>query len=241
MIVIVDERELVLSGFSSQFRNIGFPGAGFNAEKFASWIEIASTEETDSIAACLVSSDVIDRFSVSDLKAQINAPVIALLDQASLETTLKLFAEGVDDVIRKPVNVREILARISAIDRRAETKEKKFQLDRLSVHFDGRDPEVDGKVFPLPRRERRILEYLASIGSRRANKSQIFNAIYGVFNEDVEEKVVESHISKLRKKLRLKLGYDPIDSRRYLGYRLMRQRPESAVGTDQAALIGLPA
>jgi DNA-binding response OmpR family regulator len=32
--------------------------------------------------------------------------------------------------------------------------------------------------------------------------------------------VVESHISKLRKKLRHLLGYDPIDSKRYLGYRL---------------------
>ena len=38
--------------------------------------------------------------------------------------------------------------------------------------------------------------------------------------EDVEENVVESHISKLRKKLRERLGYDPIDSKRFLGYRL---------------------
>ena len=39
-----------------------------------------------------------------------------------------------------------------------------------------------------------------------------------VFDEDVEENVVESHISKLRKKLRKKLGFDPIDSKRFLGY-----------------------
>jgi DNA-binding response OmpR family regulator len=32
--------------------------------------------------------------------------------------------------------------------------------------------------------------------------------------------VVESHISKLRKKLRRQLGHDPINSVRYLGYRL---------------------
>ena len=56
---------------------------------------------------------------------------------------------------------------------------------------------------------------------RRVTKTQIFNAIYGIFDEDVEENVVESHISKLRKKLRQRLGYDPIDSKRYLGYRLV--------------------
>ncbi|RUX06872.1 helix-turn-helix domain-containing protein, partial [Mesorhizobium sp. M8A.F.Ca.ET.059.01.1.1] len=52
-------------------------------------------------------------------------------------------------------------------------------------------------------------------------KTQVFNAIYGIFDEEVEENVVESHISKLRKKLREKLGTDPIDSKRFLGYRLV--------------------
>ncbi len=49
----------------------------------------------------------------------------------------------------------------------------------------------------------------------------MFNAIYGIFDEQVEENVVESHISKLRKKLRERLGSDPIDSKRFLGYRLV--------------------
>jgi DNA-binding response OmpR family regulator len=49
----------------------------------------------------------------------------------------------------------------------------------------------------------------------------VFNAIYGIFDEEVEENVVESHISKLRKKLRERLGFDPIDSKRFLGYRLV--------------------
>ncbi|TGS36123.1 DNA-binding response regulator, partial [bacterium M00.F.Ca.ET.180.01.1.1] len=41
------------------------------------------------------------------------------------------------------------------------------------------------------------------------------------FDEEVEENVVESHISKLRKKLREKIGRDPIDSKRFLGYSLV--------------------
>jgi DNA-binding response OmpR family regulator len=87
--------------------------------------------------------------------------------------------------------------------------------------MDGRDPEVGGVPLPLPRRERRILEFLAANSGRRVTKTQVFNAIYGIFDDEVEENVVESHISKLRKKLRDKLGYDPIDSKRFLGYRLI--------------------
>jgi two-component system, OmpR family, flagellar system response regulator FtcR len=56
---------------------------------------------------------------------------------------------------------------------------------------------------------------------RRLTKSQIFNAVYGLFDDVVEENVVESHVSKLRKKLRARLGYDPIDSQRFLGYMLI--------------------
>ena len=57
---------------------------------------------------------------------------------------------------------------------------------------------------------------------RRLSKTQIFNAVYGIFDENVDENVVESHISKLRKKLKHRLGYDPIDSKRYLGYCLKK-------------------
>ena len=72
-------------------------------------------------------------------------------------------------------------------------------------------PRSTGNRCPA-RRERRILEYLADNRGRRVTKTQVFNAIYGIFDEEVEENVVESHISKLRKKLREKLGHDPIDS-----------------------------
>ena len=37
-------------------------------------------------------------------------------------------------------------------------------------------------------------------------------------SECVEESVVEGHISKLRKKLRMRLGYDPIEAKRMAGY-----------------------
>ena len=37
-------------------------------------------------------------------------------------------------------------------------------------------------------------------------------------DEKIEETVIESHISKLRKKLKSLLGHDPIDSQRFLGY-----------------------
>jgi DNA-binding winged helix-turn-helix (wHTH) protein len=51
-------------------------------------------------------------------------------------------------------------------------------------------------------------------------KTQIFNAVYGIFESSFDESVIESHVSKLRKKLRDRLGFDVIVARRYVGYRL---------------------
>jgi DNA-binding response OmpR family regulator len=51
----------------------------------------------------------------------------------------------------------------------------------------------------------------------------------------VEENVIESHISKLRKKLRARLGHDPIDSQRFLGYLLVSPSAEDTERDDMRA------
>lgn len=221
MIVIVDERQLVQDGFHSLFDREGVASAGFGPSEFGEWVESAADDDLKSVRAFLIGDCNSDMISPRRIRDRSGAPVIALSDQNSLENTLKLFEAGVDDVVRKPVHIREILARIAAIRRRAHEDANFTDVGAMRIYLDGRDPEIDGLALPLPRRERRILEYLASNSGRRVTKTQVFNAIYGIFDEDVEENVVESHISKLRKKLREKLGYDPIDSKRFLGYRLI--------------------
>lgn len=221
MIVIVDERELVKEGYHSLLNREGVASAGFGSSEFGEWVSTAADDDLQAVSAFLIGECCGNAVSPRRIRDRTSAPVIALSDQNSLEHTLRLFESGVDDVVRKPVHVREILARIAAITRRNQDEKPYSEFGALRIFMDGRDPEIDGQPLPLPRRERRILEYLASNAGRRVTKTQVFNAIYGIFDEDVEENVVESHISKLRKKLRLQLGYDPIDSKRFLGYRLV--------------------
>lgn len=221
MIVIVDERELVTDGYSSMFDREGVASAGFAPSEFDAWVSSAAEDDLKSVRAFLIGDCREGAVSPRQIRDRTGAPVIALSDHNSLENTLRLFESGVDDVVRKPVHIREILARITAIRRRAHEDASFTEIGAMRIFMDGRDPEIDGQPMPLPRRERRILEYLASNRGRRVTKTQVFNAIYGIFDEEVEENVVESHISKLRKKLRERLGHDPIDSKRFLGYRLV--------------------
>ncbi|HLW91269.1 MAG TPA: response regulator transcription factor [Roseiarcus sp.] len=218
MYIIVDERSVVTGGYASSFDREGISSAGIDPIEFRDWIGKVSETDVRAIEAFLI-GDCREREVYPRLiRERSRAPVICLNERPSLDQTLELFAAGVDDVLRKPVHVREILARVGAINRRNQGQVDHVMIGELCVYFDGRDPEIRSEPLPLPRRERRILEYIVSNRGRRVTKSQIFNSIYGLFDENVDENVVESHISKLRKKLKHRLGFDPIDSKRFLGY-----------------------
>ena len=221
MIVIVDDRETVTEGYASCFDREGVSATGLCPTDFENWVQTVSDPDMSAVEAFLLGDCSQRRVLPKKIRGRSGAAVIAMNDNKSLEETLDLFAAGVDDVVRKPIHVREILARIKAIRRRAVAEGDCTVIGEMVVYSDGRDPEVRGEVLPLPRRERRILEYLVNNKGRRVTKTQIFNSVYGLFGEDIDENVVESHISKLRKRLRHRLGHDPIDSQRYLGYRLI--------------------
>ncbi|MEF2071737.1 response regulator transcription factor [Consotaella aegiceratis] len=218
MIVVVDDRELVTDGYQSLFGREGISAAGFRPDEFREWVETAPETDLSAVEAFLL-GDFSDRPTCPRLiRSRSKAPMIALAEARSLDGTLDLFAAGVDDVVAKPVHVKEILARVGAIRRRESTDSGRTAVGEIAVYSDGRDAEVAGESIALPRRERRILEYLVANRGRRVSKQQLFSAIYGIFDENVEENVIESHISKLRKKLKMRLGYDPVSSKRYLGY-----------------------
>jgi two-component system, OmpR family, flagellar system response regulator FtcR len=221
MYVIVDDRSSVADSYVSSFSREGFSSLGLGEDEFKEWINSASDQDLSAVQGFLL-GDFETRPNYLDMiRNHSRAPIIALSDQKSLTQTLELFTAGIDDVVRKPVHIREIVARSDAVWRRLNANVGPATSGRLKVFFDGRDPEVDNEPLPLPRRERHILEYLVKNSRRRVTKTQIFNTIYGIFNEEVDESVVEGHMSKLRKKLRLKLGHDVIDAKRYLGYQFV--------------------
>ena len=226
MIIIVDDRSLVTDAFRTSFDREGVSTAGFTSDDFEGWVEAAADEDVDAVNAFLIGESERSHCLAAVIKRRSAAAVIAMKEQKTLATTLELFALGVDDVVSKPCHVREIMARIEAISRRARAEGAGAPaVNAIEVFRDGRDPLIGGVPVQLPRRELRILEFLVSHRGRRVSKSQIFSSVYGLFEQNIDENVIESHISKLRRRLRRQLGYDPIESKRHLGYRLVSSSP----------------
>ncbi|GJD52854.1 Flagellar transcriptional regulator FtcR [Methylobacterium crusticola] len=223
MYIVVDERENVAAHYVAGFGEEGLAARGLAVRSLADWFSATAAQDLSDVQG-FVLGDCADRTGfAAAIRSLSPAPIIALNETRSLEQTLALFTAGIDDVVRKPVHVREIIARAGAIRRRmnrggAQAAAAPDCDGRLVVYADGRDPEIDGESLMLPRRERHILEYLARNRGRPVTKGQIFAAVYGDLETAVEESVVEGHVSKLRKKLRQRLGYDPIEARRLAGY-----------------------
>lgn len=239
MFVILEDRESIAGAIVDCFEREGIAAIAVDSAEFESWFENLYEAEASSIEAVLLGS-ISGRNSVpAFVQRRCNVPVIAIQDSRALAETLQLFTAGVNDVVAKPFHVREILARVGAIRRRMLDVNESIEIDGICIYFDGQDPKINGVPLPLPRRERRILEYLVLSRNLRVTKTQIFNRVYGVFNERIHENVVESHISRLRKRLKQRLGFDPIESQRYLGYRFVCRDANASVACSDAWLPSL--
>lgn len=239
MIIIVDDRNVVAGAMQSLLGKEGIAATGFSTRDFAEWVSSVDDNDVVSVDAFLLGESDELRELAAMIRRRSTAALIALKDCRNLLGTLESFASGVDDVITKPCHAKEILARIEAISRRTRELRRAEATPEIVVFRDGREPLVHGAPLRLPRRELRILEYFVSNAGRRVSRSQIFGAVYGLFDHQIEETVVESHISKLRRRLRQRLGYDPIESRRHLGYCFTSANRAGADAVDKPGASGV--
>lgn len=229
MIVFVDGRVGVGQAYVSGFEREGMAAVQMTWEAFSDWLDTLGPDDMQSVTAILLGDGPARRRAAERLKRRGKVAVVAINDSKSLQETLELFAGGFDDVVSKPVHVTELIARINVIRARGAADRAVVKICGIQMFADGRDPVVGDAALLLPRRERRILECLAS--NRRAwlTKSKLFHQVYGLFSESADESVIESHICRLRRRLRDRLGFDPIESRRFLGYRLSESSKKADV------------
>ena len=99
MIVVVDERELVKDGYASLFGREGIPSTGFDPKEFGEWVTTAADSDIDAVEAFLIGQGESALSLPRAIRDRSQAPVIAMSDTPSLETTLALFDCGVDDYL----------------------------------------------------------------------------------------------------------------------------------------------
>ena len=128
-------------------------------------------------------------------------PVIVLTASDSLDQKVICLEIGADDYLVKPVEVRELLARMQAIARRQMPgKENTVRCGNLALDLRTRQFSVAGDELALPPRERSVLEALMLQNGSALSKQRLLDVIYGM-DEDASEDALEIYVHRLRKKL----------------------------------------
>ncbi|WP_370677217.1 response regulator transcription factor [Pleomorphomonas sp. PLEO] len=128
-------------------------------------------------------------------------PVIVLTARGSIEDRVNGLDVGADDYLTKPFAVEELLARIRAVMRRpAKVVPMVARVGRLEFSLDNREARIDGTLLDLPRRELLVLETLVRRQGRTVLRSVLEEAVY-TFDDEIQSNALDSHISRLRRKL----------------------------------------
>ena len=135
-------------------------------------------------------------------KAGHRVPVIMLTargDEADRVVGLEL---GADDYVAKPFSPRELLARLRAVVRRAapDAVAEKLTAAGITVDTGAREAWVDGEPVELTGLEIDLLTALVRRAGRVVPRASLME-LAGRGDVTVNERAVDVHISRLRKKL----------------------------------------
>lgn len=146
-------------------------------------------------------------------------PVLLLTARSDTADRVAGLDAGADDYLVKPFEMEELMARLRALGRRRGADASPIdRIGHLTYHRANRQFSANDEPLDLPRRELAALECLLARRGRLTPKSDLLDHLYGV-GADVEDTVVEVHISRLRKRLRVH-GLE-IRTARGLGYMLV--------------------
>ena len=153
--------------------------------------------------------------------AGITTPALFLTALGGVDDRVDGLRAGGDDYLVKPFALAELSARIAALIRRGEARPATTVLRIGDLEIDRLSHRVSraGRVIGLKPREYALLDYLARHAGQVVTRTMLLEDVWG-FHFDPQTSVVESHVSRLRAKLRQGVEPDLIHTMRGAGYRL---------------------
>ena len=149
-----------------------------------------------------------------------NLPVIILSARADVSDRVLGLGAGADDYLTKPFSFAELIARVSALMRRALPKAEsgvRLEFADLSLDLVARRARRGGRVVELHAREFSLLEYFMRNPDRVLSKTMILQHVWD-YQFDPQTNVVDVLVSRLRSKIDRDFGTKLIHTIRGVGY-----------------------
>ena len=149
---------------------------------------------------------VMDGWNVlRTIRQDSKTPVIMLTAKGETNDKVQGLKQGADDYLTKPFEMKELLARVEAVLRRAGGEEEKVKprrlvFDKLVIDLDSFELIVDGKKIDTPPKELELLYHLAATPNRVYTRNQLLDEVWG-FDYFGDSRTVDVHVKRLREKV----------------------------------------
>lgn len=130
-------------------------------------------------------------------------PIIVVTARDDEETVCTALRAGADDYVVKPPQPQALLARIAAVGRRIRQGGLPvMRMGAYEVDIQRHKVTMNGSPVTLTQKEFDLTVYLFQNPGKLLSRDHLLNKVWGL-NADVDTRTVDTHVSRLRKKLTL--------------------------------------
>lgn len=200
-ILVVDDESKILQLARDYLQYAGFTVLTADAGKTA--LAVVRTEKPNLIVLDLGLPDMDGLDVTRALRKESNVPIIMLTARGEESDKLVGLELGADDYLTKPFSPKELVARVRAVLRRAETTpaaEELIRLGEITLDVPRMRVTLGEQPIELTPTEFELLAALARQPGRIFTRSQLLDAVHGVAFESYE-RAIDAHIKNIRRKL----------------------------------------
>jgi two-component system OmpR family response regulator len=219
ILVVEDDAE------TADYVNKGLREAGYTVEHVADGrdgLYLASSSTFDAVVMDRMLPGMDGLSVVKALRAGgVETPILILSALAQLDERVIGLKAGGDDYLTKPFGFSELHARIENLVRRRGGKsvETLLRCGDLSMDLLSRKVTRSGKALDLLPREFKLLEYFLRHKDRVVTRTMLLEQVWD-YRFDPHTSIIDTHISRLRKKLDEGFDQPLLHTLRGVGYRL---------------------
>lgn len=197
-ILVVEDDLNVVQGLIAGLRRAGFDvSVAMDGTEGA---ERATGEAFDLVVLDLMLPGQSGFQILEAMSGRVSTPVLVLSARTELQARLDSFRLGAVDYVSKPFFIEELVARIQTrLALRTDGPHRTARLGSAIVDLDARTVVRDGVDLGLTAHEFNVLAWLAERPGRAVTRAQL--AEHALGSDGVTDRTVDSHVSRVRKKL----------------------------------------
>ena len=203
-VLVVDDEKLIVKGIRFSLEQDGMEvDCAYDGEEA---LQKAKEKEYDIILLDVMLPKLTGFEVCQQIRDFSNVPVVMLTAKGEDMDKILGLEYGADDYITKPFNILEVKARIKAIMRRTNRKEKTQEEEKIiegkdmRLDREGRRVYISGREINLTAKEFEVLELLMLNPNKVYGRENLLKLVWGSdYPGDV--RTVDVHIRRLREKI----------------------------------------